>query len=82
MELTDLPDRSVHVAGFGREDLGVLEINVVIMVRPMFCHRQFLCMPKPNVALMLFYSGLNRVTVLSDINVATVEGDAVHTRTP
>jgi hypothetical protein len=39
LQLDHLPDESVHVAGFGREDLGVLESNEVIMVEPMFRHR-------------------------------------------
>lgn len=40
-----------HVAGDGREDLGVLEFS-------MFCDRQFFWMSKPYV-LVVSYPGLN-----------------------
>jgi hypothetical protein len=31
LQLNRLPDESVHEAGFGREDLGVLEFNEVTL---------------------------------------------------
>jgi hypothetical protein len=55
-----LPDESVLVVGFGKKDLSVFEFNEVIMVEPMFLHRQFVWMSKPYVPVMLFYSGLDR----------------------
>jgi hypothetical protein len=82
LQLNGLPDKLVHVARFGREDLDVLESNVVIMVHPTFRNRQFFWMPKLNVPLMLFYSGLDQAISLSDVNLATFTGDAVHTRSP
>jgi hypothetical protein len=47
LQLDRLPVESVHVAGFGREDLGVLEFNEVILVEPMFRLRLFVWMSKP-----------------------------------
>jgi hypothetical protein len=38
LELICLPDKSVPVGGFGREDSGILEVNEVIIVEPMFYH--------------------------------------------
>ena len=58
-QLDRLPDDSVDVAEFGREDLGVLEFNEVIVVEPMFRHRRFVDV-QAYVPALFFYSGLNR----------------------
>jgi hypothetical protein len=39
LQLNGLPDKSVHAAGYSREDLGVLEFYKVIMDKPAFHHR-------------------------------------------
>ena len=47
LQLNGLHDKSVHVAGYSREDLGVLKFYEVIMDKPAFHHRQSVCMSKP-----------------------------------
>jgi len=63
-ELSRLPEKSVHAAGFGRENLGVLEFKEVIVVENMFRHRRFVCLSKPYVPVVLIKSGLNGPTSL------------------
>ena len=48
----------------------------------MFLHRQFVWVSKPYVPVMLFYSGLDRSTSLSDVHVAQLTGDAIHAWSP
>jgi len=64
LQLSRLPEKSVHAAGFGRQNLGVLEFKVVIMVETMLRHRQFVCLSKPYVPVVLIKSGLNGSTSL------------------
>ena len=73
-----LTDKSVHVTGFGREDLSVVEVNEEIIVEPMFRHRRFVWVSKLYVPVVLLYSGLNRLTSLSDVLLTTFTGYAVH----
>ena len=82
LQLNRLPDESVHVAGFGREDLGVLEFNEVILSESMFRHRRFFWMPQPHVAAMLFNPGGDGPTSLSDVHPAALTGDTVHAWSP
>jgi hypothetical protein len=53
LQLDRLPDESVHVTGFGREDWGVLESNEVIMVELMFRHHRFVWMSKSFMPVMI-----------------------------
>jgi len=48
----------------------------------MFCHRRFVWISKSNVYLVLFYSGLYRLTSLSDVDLTTLRGYTVHLRSP
>jgi len=59
LQLSCLPDKSVHGVRYGREDSGVLEFNEVIMVEAMFRHHQFVWVSKLYVLVMPLYSGLN-----------------------
>jgi hypothetical protein len=80
-QLDRLPDDSVDVAEFGREDLGVLEFNEVIVVEPMFRHRRFVDV-QAYVPALFFYSGLSRSTSLSDVHLVALTGDAIHAWSP
>jgi len=79
-QLNRLPDESVHVTGYSREDLGVLEFYEMVVVEPMFCHRHFVCISKPYVSLVLCYSGFYRSTSLSDVHLTTLTECAVYPR--
>lgn len=59
LQISRLSEKSVHAAGFGRENLGVLEFKEVIVVETMFRHRRFVCLSKPYVPVVLIKSGLN-----------------------
>jgi hypothetical protein len=78
LELNFLPDKSVHIARFGREGLGVLEVNELIIVQPTFHHHQFFWVSKLYVPVVLLYSGLNRLPTLSAVHLITLKGYAVH----
>jgi hypothetical protein len=71
---------SVHVDGFGTEDLCVLESNEVIMSEPMFRHRR--CMSKLFVPVMLSNSGLDTSISLSDVHLAALTGHTIHAWSP
>jgi hypothetical protein len=78
LELNLLPDKSVNIARFGREGLGVLEVNELIIVQPTFHHHQFVWVSKLYVPVVLLYSGLNRLPTPSDVHLTTLKGYAVH----
>jgi hypothetical protein len=59
LQLSLLPDESVHIAGFGREDLDVLEFNEEIMEDSTFRNRRLVKVSQPYVPLMIFSSDLN-----------------------
>jgi hypothetical protein len=82
LQLDRLSDESVHAAGFGREDLGVLESGKAFMVEPMFRHRRLVLMSKPYVPVMLFNSDLDRSTSLSDVHLAALTRNAIHAWSP
>jgi hypothetical protein len=82
LELICLPDKSVHVPRFGREDSGILEVNEVIIVEPMFYLHRFVWVSKLYVPVVLLYSGLNRSTSLSYVHLTTLAGYAVHPWSP
>jgi hypothetical protein len=81
-ELICLPDKLVHIVGFGREDSGILEVDEVIIVEPIFCHHRFVWVSKLYVTVMLLYSGLNRSTSTSYVNLTTLAGYALHPWSP
>jgi hypothetical protein len=64
LQLSRLPEKSAHAAGFGRENLDVLEFKEVIVVETMFRHRRFVCLSKPYVPVLLIKTGLNGSTSL------------------
>jgi hypothetical protein len=64
LQLSRLSEKSVPVAGFGRENLGVLEFKEVTVVETMFHHRRFVCLSKPYLPVVLIKSGLNGSTSL------------------
>ena len=66
------PDKSVHMAGYSREDPVDLEFCEMVMVGLMLCHRRFIWMSKQYVPAVFFYSGLYRSTSLSDIHLTTL----------
>jgi len=59
LQLSRLPENSVHAAGFGRENSGFLEFKEVIVAETLFHHRWFACLSKPHVPVVLIESGLN-----------------------
>jgi hypothetical protein len=73
LELNFLPDKSVHVAGFGREGPGVLDVKELIIVQPMFHHHQFVWVSKLYVPVVLLYSSLNTLPSLSDVHLTTLK---------
>ena len=66
LQLNHLPYKSVHIAGYSREDPGVSEFYEMIVDAPMFCHRRFVWMSK-YVPVEFFYSGLYISKSLSDV---------------
>jgi hypothetical protein len=52
LQLHHLPDKSLHIARYTREDLGFLEIYETVMVEPMFCHCQFVWIAKLYVSVV------------------------------
>lgn len=77
LQLNHLSDKSVHIAGYSREDPGVSEYNEMDMDELMFCHRRFVWMSKLYVTVEFFYSGLYR---LSDVPLTTFTRYAVNPR--
>jgi len=65
VQLSRLPEKSVHAAAFCRENLDVLEFQEVIVVEIMFRHRRFVYLSKPYVPVVLIKSGLNGPTSLT-----------------
>jgi hypothetical protein len=76
------PINSVHIAVFSREDLDVLEFHEGILVESMFRHRRFIWMSKSYMSVIFFHTLLNGLTSLSDINLARLTRDVVHTWGP
>jgi len=64
VQLSRLPEKSVHAAAFGGENLDILEFKEAIVVENMFRHRRFVCLSKPYVPVVLLKSGLNGPTSL------------------
>ena len=52
------------------------------MVEHLFCCLQFVRLPKPYVPVVLLYSGLYRLTTLSDVDLTTLTGYAVNPQSP
>jgi len=66
------PGMRLHIAGYSREDPGVLEFNNMVMVEPMFRHRRLVWTSKSYVLVVLLYSDVYSSTSLSDVHVATL----------
>ena len=62
LQLNCLPDKFVHKAIFGTENLCVLEVYEVMMVEYMFHHHQFVWLYELDVLVVLLYSGLDGLT--------------------
>lgn len=82
LQLHCLPDKLFHTAGYNCEDLDVLEFHDMVMTEPKFCQCQCVWMSKPNVPVVLFYSGFYRSTSMSDVHLTTHTEYAVNPRSP
>ena len=80
LQLSSLPDKSVHVPRLSGENFVVLEVNEMIVVESVFRLRQFVRLHEPYVPVMLLYPGLYGLTSLSDVHLTTLAGYALNTR--
>jgi hypothetical protein len=76
--LNGLPDLPVSM--FCGEDSGVLELNAVPQVDAVFGHGGFFWILQTDVALVLLNPGLVGTAGLPDVDLITLTGHAVHTR--
>ena len=58
LQLNRFHDKSVHIAGYSREDLDVWEFYETVIVEPMFSCSQLVRMFNSLVTVVLFYPGL------------------------
>jgi hypothetical protein len=77
-KFSSFPDESIHVSGFGREKFCVLLFNNVVMVNAMFHYWWFVGLCQSYMSVVLFASGLDGSTALSNINHAAFTWDAVY----
>ena len=54
----------------------------MIVVEPIFRHCRFVWVSHSHVPVVLLFSGLNGMASQSDVHLATLTGDAVHSRSP
>jgi hypothetical protein len=77
--LNRLPANLAHADGFGDANFSVLELDVIVTVESVLSHCQFVRMSKLNVPVVVLQPGLNGQTSMSNVDLATFTGDAVHT---
>lgn len=72
LQLSHLPGGPVHIAAYGRQGFGVLELYVVVLVEPLFSHHQFVGLSEPHVPVVLPHPALSGSTGLSNVHLAAL----------
>jgi hypothetical protein len=70
------------VSGLGGEDSGVLELNAVAQVDAVLGHGEIVWKLQTDVALVLLDPGFDGTAGLTDVDLTTLAGHAVHPRSP
>lgn len=76
--LRGLTDEIVHAARFGREDFGVLELDVMVLVEHVLCHCQVVRLSKLKKLAVFFHPGLCALANPTNVKMVTLRTDAVH----
>jgi hypothetical protein len=66
LNLSGLCDDLVCIAGISGGDFGLLEVDVIVMVEPMFWHCKLTRLSEPCVLVVFFHLGLSGLTGLSN----------------
>lgn len=61
LQLTRLPNEPVQVAGFGKQDMCVLDFYMVVIVEFLFSHHTFAWFSKPDLLVDFLHPDLNNV---------------------
>lgn len=78
LHLQGLADELVHTAWFGGEDFGVLELDVMVLVKHVLCHCQVVRLSKLNKLAVFFQPGLCALANPTNVKMITLKTDAVH----
>jgi hypothetical protein len=65
------PDELVFLDSCQGKDFGVLELDVMILVDPVFSQCEFVGLPKPDLLVVRLHPGLTGTTRISNVNMAT-----------
>jgi hypothetical protein len=57
LQLACVPNDPIHVAGFGGEDFGALELDVMVMVKSMLSYSALVWLSKWAVLVVVFHPG-------------------------
>jgi hypothetical protein len=69
LDLYYLPDDAFHVSSFNGQDLGVVKLDTVTHVCPVFSHSQFVRKEQPDVPVVLFDPVLNGIPGLTSVHL-------------